>query len=201
MEKEAAPSEAKELFKKLIDEHSDYFLSYAQMKVDSKQDAEDLVQEMFLSGYKSYAKFKSNSSIKTWLTSILKNKIADYYRKKARTPAMSNYLSETEEQFEGSFFNKDNHGRWEKKIRGNMISEATDAQLLSQEFQQTLKRCLDKLPAKLRMVFVSKYLDDKKTEEICKDFNISASNYWTIAFRSRTLLRSCLERSGIKPSS
>ena len=201
MNKKTSISDSQTLFNTLIDEHTDYFLSYAMMKVDSKQDAEDLVQEMFLAGYKSYKKFENKSSIKTWLISILKNKISDYYRKKSRTPSISSYLSETEESFENGFFNKGNHGRWEEKIRGNNISKSSDHNLMSQEFQKFLMGCLEKLPPRLRTIFVSKYIDDKKTEEICKEYDISTSNYWTITFRSRSILRACLERSGFTPSS
>ncbi len=54
--------------------------SYTIDKVKKKEVAEDIVQETFLAAYQSYDNFQNKSHIKTWLFSILKHKIADYYR-------------------------------------------------------------------------------------------------------------------------
>ena len=47
--------------------------------------AEDLVQDTFLSAYKNLENFKNESNPKTWLFSILNNKIIDFYRKKSKS--------------------------------------------------------------------------------------------------------------------
>lgn len=44
--------------------------------------AEDLVQETFTAAYRSISGFKNDCHPKTWLFSILNNKIVDYHRKK-----------------------------------------------------------------------------------------------------------------------
>ncbi|HID38429.1 MAG TPA: sigma-70 family RNA polymerase sigma factor, partial [Calditrichaeota bacterium] len=46
--------------------------------------AEDLVQDTFLSALKSYSSFGQRSSLRTWLVSILRNKIVDHYRRVVR---------------------------------------------------------------------------------------------------------------------
>ena len=38
-----------------------------------------------------------------------------------------------------------------------------------------------------------KYLDDMDSEEICKELNISSSNYWVLLHRAKVQLRSCIE--------
>ena len=48
--------------------------------IDKKEIAEDLVQDTFVSALNSLKGFKGNSSEKTWMTTILKNKIIDYLR-------------------------------------------------------------------------------------------------------------------------
>ena len=192
-----APIDTKALFNDLIEQHSDYFLSYALLKVDSRQDAEDLVQEMFLSGFKSYDSFENKSGIKTWLISILRNKISDFYRSKSRVPSISNYLSETEDSINEGFFNKGDYGSWENKITENYSSSSSDEYLIGKEFRELLSKCVEKLPLKLRGVFVAKYLKDKNSKEVCKEFDITPSNYWTMVFRSKLILRSCLMLKGI----
>ena len=64
-------------------EYTDALYSRAINKISSIEIAEDLVQETFLSAFASFEKFKNNSQPKTWLISILNNKIIDFYRKKS----------------------------------------------------------------------------------------------------------------------
>ncbi len=56
--------------------------AYTLSKVSDKLAAEDIVQNTFLSALESLHRFESKSAPRTWLFSILKNKIADYYRQK-----------------------------------------------------------------------------------------------------------------------
>lgn len=180
-----------------IDNYADYFLSYAYYKVGKKEEAEDLVQETFLSAYKSRDTFNGSVLEKTWLMAILKNKIIDFYRKSKDVKSFSDYANQTESSFENSFFNNDNYGRWKGGIGENYFSTAADNYVLGKEFQQFLKICLEKMPTKLRSIFIAKYIDDEKTEDICKSHEITPANYWVIIFRSKTLLRNCLVQKGV----
>ncbi len=180
-----------------VDNYTDYLFAFAFHKTGNREEAEDLVQETFLSAYKSRETYNGSASEKTWLMAILKNKIIDFYRKPKLADSFSSYIDKTEESFEGAFFNQDNYSRWTEKIGENYFSTAADGYLMSKEFQQFLAICLEKMPVKLRSVFVSKYIDNEKTENICKEHNITSSNYWVIIFRSKTLLRTCLEKKGV----
>ncbi|MBC7935185.1 MAG: sigma-70 family RNA polymerase sigma factor [Rhizobacter sp.] len=180
-----------------VDKYTDYLFSFAYYKVGKKEEAEDLVQETFLSAYKGRETYNGTASEKTWLMAILKNKIIDYYRKPKITDSFSTYLDQTEESFEHSFFDQDNYGRWSEKVEDNYFSKAADGYLISKEFQKFLSICLEKMPSKLKAVFVSKYIEDEKAENICKEHDITSSNYWVIIFRSKTLLRTCLEKKGV----
>ncbi len=52
--------------------------------MQSAQVAKDLVQETFLAAVKGWERFEKRSSGKTWLTTILKHKIVDFFRKDVR---------------------------------------------------------------------------------------------------------------------
>ncbi|KMQ66507.1 hypothetical protein ACM46_02950 [Chryseobacterium angstadtii] len=181
-----------------VDAFADFLYRFAIMRVNSKEDAEDMVQETFLAAYKNIEKFENRSSVKTWLTSILKNKIVDYYRKKGNSnQSYDEYLGQTEASFENTFFNEANYGRWKQNINKNYISESADEYILSKEFYKIMDFCLQKMPFKLKSVFVAKYMLDEDAEKICKEFDITSSNYWVLLFRAKTLLRSCLEKNEI----
>ena len=75
----------KEIVSKWVGEYGDDLYSWAFYKTSSRETAQDLIQETFLSAFKSYKKFKYESQPKTWLFKILNNQIIDYYRKSANT--------------------------------------------------------------------------------------------------------------------
>ncbi len=61
-----------------VKQYSDDLYNWAYYKISKKELAEDLVQETFFSALKSIHNFKENSSAKTWLFSILNNKITEF---------------------------------------------------------------------------------------------------------------------------
>jgi RNA polymerase sigma-70 factor (TIGR02943 family) len=180
-----------------IDAYGDYLYSIAYYKTSNAELAKDLVQEVFLAALKAKDSFEGKSSVKTWLTAILKNKIIDHYRKSANNDSLDEYIIATEDSFGNSFFDSDNSGRWKEKITSNYISESADEYLLGKEFQHFLNECLLKLPPKLKIIFLAKYFDELDSEIICKENNISSSNYWVIIYRAKVLLRACLEKKGM----
>lgn len=66
----------------LVEQYTDDLYSWAFHKVSDTEIAKDLVQDTFLTAAEKIGTFKGNSSPKTWLFAILKNKIIDHYRKK-----------------------------------------------------------------------------------------------------------------------
>ena len=66
---------------KWIELYSDYLFNYTISRVNNREIAKDLIQDTFIAGLKSMKNFKGDASERTWLISILKRKIIDYYRK------------------------------------------------------------------------------------------------------------------------
>ena len=79
-----------------VDKYSDFLFRFASLRVNDTKKVEDLVQETFLSALKSYKSFNQKSSEQTWLTSILKHKIIDHYRKQQSAFSAENIESEYE---------------------------------------------------------------------------------------------------------
>jgi len=190
------PTEMKESLQPAmwVKSFGDYLLSYAMIKVGNRETAEDLVQETFLAAVKAIDSFKAESSEKTWLVAILKNKIIDHYRKHDVLKNASQYISETEEEFTGHYFDKTN-GHWLKSSAPQDWDSSPEKAINSSEFEQVLQMCIHKMPRKLIPIFVAKFIDDEDSEEICKVHDISTSNYWVIIHRAKVLVRSCLEKN------
>lgn len=179
---------------KWLDLYGDYLYSYAVLKVGSTSVAEDLVQDTFLSAIRAKETFQGNSSEKTWLVAILKNKIIDHYRKKDVLKDARQYLADTEQEFSNHFFDATD-GHWLREALPVAWSESADAKLNNAEFNSVLQFCVQKMPSKVALVFIAKFIDEEETEEICKVHKITSSNYWVIVHRAKVLLRSCLDKN------
>lgn len=172
---------------KLFKEHADYLFSFAITRVSDEHVAQDLVQETFLSALKNYDSFQQKSKASTWLIAILKNKIIDHYRKKVRE-----YHKESLEGLSNDDYFNDK-GHWKNEAKPQPWKFDAEKSLHQEEFLKTLQMCLKRLNELQRMAFVMKYLEDEETTDICKELDITASNYWVIIHRAKLQLRNCLE--------
>jgi RNA polymerase sigma-70 factor (TIGR02943 family) len=174
--------------------YADYLLRYAMFRINDKILCEDLVQETFLSALKAKDNFKGNSSEKTWLISILKNKIIDEYRKKSKSMPSINDLEE-EEIADARFFEKVpmNDYNWKKDQSPQDWSPNIEDKIIHKEYLQILRLCIGKLNATQIGILQAKYFEEENSETICKDFNISKSNYWVLVHRINLSLRKCIE--------
>ena len=96
-----------------VDHYSDELFRFALARVKNREIAEDLMQDTFLSGLKSIEGFRGDCHEKSWLYNILRNKIIDYYRKKANQEIRESSMSDDAEgeQFFQQFFQQ--AGKWE----------------------------------------------------------------------------------------
>jgi len=171
--------------KQWVEMYTEGLLYWALNKVSDRSLAEDLVQDTFLAAFLAFEKFQGNSEPKTWLVSILNNKIVDHYRKVARNPLHA-LASATDDFF-------DDAGEWKAETAPRTWD--MDNQLLDDpEFRKVLRDCMHKLPAAWRATMQLKYLQQKKGNEICQDLGISSSNFWQILSRSKLNLRACIEK-------
>lgn len=181
-------------FKQWVDDYTEYLLAWALMKISDRGTAEDLVQDTFLAAYRSKDKFKGEASPKTWLVSILKNKIADHYRSAQRKKVQYESSGQMTEN-EAAFFDKKGHWspafyptEWEKQDK---LEE-------NEGFQKVLSFCISGLSTKMAAVIRLKFFEQQDGEDICKELEISSSNYWQLAHRAKLHLRACLEKNWFK---
>jgi RNA polymerase sigma-70 factor (ECF subfamily) len=174
-----------------IRQYGDGLFSWAFHKTSSKETAEDLVQETLLSAFYSFDTFENRSNPKTWLFSILNNKIIDYYRKAAKS--FSSIDSQIEkESFQATDSLFDNNQNW--TLGGfEDVWEKGQNLLDDPEFIKIFDECLKDLPEKWNLAVLAKYRLEKGASEICQELDISASNYWQIIHRSKLLLKKCIE--------
>jgi RNA polymerase sigma-70 factor (ECF subfamily) len=163
---------------------------WALYKTSDKMLAEDLVQDTFLVASESIDKFDRKSQPNTWLMGILKNKIADYYKKILKKKIQNTLTIDTF----STFF--DESERWQPhKIPQLWASENSEHLLDNPAFNQVLSTCLQNLSTQFEACLKLKFLEEKKATEICQELGISMTNYWQHIHRAKVQMRDCIEKN------
>ncbi|HVM88815.1 MAG TPA: sigma-70 family RNA polymerase sigma factor [Puia sp.] len=173
--------------------YGDLLFQYALPRVNDSMVAEDLVQETFLSALKALSGYKGEASEKNWLFSILKNKIIDHYRKKAREREMNDFPDL--QQLTDEWF--DEEGNWAENKMPKDWHNAEDL-IERKEMQKIINWCKEHLKSVQQQVFTLKYMEELDSEQICKVLNISSSNYWVLIHRAKLQMRDCVEKHWLK---
>lgn len=168
-------------------------LRFARLQLRDAGAAEDAVQETLLAALTGSKNFESRSSYKTWLISILRNKIVDIIRVQGREVPVSALArdEEADDALAETLFEPDGH--WRAEVRPARWADP-EASFEQQQFWQVFEACLDHLPAKTARVFMMREILGLETDEICKEAGISTSNCWVVLHRARLALRACLEQ-------
>jgi RNA polymerase sigma-70 factor (ECF subfamily) len=170
-------------------EQRPYLMKVARLELRDEHLAEDCVSDVLTQAFEHRAKFRGDSSLRTWLTSILKNRIIDLLRKQWREQPLDDAPSGDQEI--DNLFDETGH-------YAEMPSHVRDPAELCQEdgFLVAVQTCVDKLPKRIGQVFVLREVFGTDTKDLCKDLGLTSSNVWVQLYRARMLLRTCLEKSG-----
>jgi len=165
-------------FAVLVDRYKDlvYTLSFRMLK--SKEEAEEVSQDVFLKVFKSLSKFKGESKFSSWIYRITYNTCLDKIRKQKRDPIVVTIDEFTEHQV-------------------NTIDNALD-KLIEKEHKQLIQDCLQLLPSDVGFLLTLYYFEEQSIEEISKIIGISTANVKVKLFRSRKKLASIL-REKLEP--
>lgn len=172
-----------------IERERPYLLRYARLQLRDQAQAEDAVQETLLAALEGAARFSGKSSLRTWLTGILKHKIIDHLRRSAREQPLTGAGDErSEAEAVDALFVENGHWREFPSQWGN-----PDTALENERFRAAFELCMQNLPARTARVFMMREVMEMPTTEICKALDITATNCWVMLHRARLTLRACLE--------
>ncbi|AZU63190.1 RNA polymerase sigma factor SigX [Neobacillus mesonae] len=160
-----------ELYKKY---HQDVFQFLFYM-VRNREQAEDLVQEVYIRVFKSYNRFEGKSSEKTWLFSIARNVAIDYFRKQ------KGWKDKLMEKFDWST----------SQVRDNdPIPEEITVQ---REEIQWVYKCLEYCTVDQRAVIILRFLQDLSITETAQALGWTESKVKTTQHRSLKQIKKHME--------
>jgi RNA polymerase sigma-70 factor (ECF subfamily) len=172
-----------------LEQHRGHLLKFATLQVRDRAAAEDLVQDTFAAAVSALGRFEGRSSLRTWLTRIMLNKIADHLRAAGRYVALDAQEPAADGDSLEAFFRSNGH-----YVEMPQVWRNPDEALTETRFFDVLEHCVEGLSARAGRVFLLRELVGLTIEEICKELRISESNCSVLLHRSRIRLRACLEK-------
>ena len=154
--------------------HHDVFQFLFYM-VKNKEQAEDLVQEVYIRVLKSYDQFEGKSSEKTWLFSIARNVAIDSFRKQ------KGWKQKLLEKFD-----------WSTNQVKDDCPIPEEIALQNEEIQFIYK-CLDKCTIDQRLVIVMRYFNELSISETAETLQWTESKVKTTQHRALKVLKKHME--------
>lgn len=147
------------------------------------------MQETLLAALKSAERYEGRAQLKTWLVGILKHKVLDAIRSRARAPrTMSDLEAEHPAQELDALF--DETGTWSEKPRewGDPSRGTTQ-----RDFDRVLGQCLEKMPGASAQAFVLREVFEVEPDEVCRLVSVTRNHLNVLLYRARMSLRRCLD--------
>jgi RNA polymerase sigma-70 factor, ECF subfamily len=165
-------------FAGLVQRHTAALTRLASSMLSNDADADDVVQETFIGALRRIPNFEGRSSVKTWLTRILLNRIAKLYRSKRvrRSASIDVMLSEPGK----------GPGAGNERLSVASSTGAVDSRV-------DVRQMLEALSPEHREVLVLRELEGFSYEEIAKTLGVPRGTVESRLHRARRQLKAKFE--------
>jgi RNA polymerase sigma-70 factor (family 1) len=141
-----------EAFDSLFEVYSPKLFGFSMKYLKNDQEAEELVQDVFVKVWEQRLSLKSEYSFKSYLFTIALNQIRKYFNKKAIS---LRYLESIQND-------------QELAITENLLNEDYDSLLLQ------IEKIVEQMPPRRREIFLKSKMEGKSAKEIAAELNITA---------------------------
>ncbi len=171
----------------------DQLYSHALRMTRNAADAEDLVQETYLKGYRGFGGFTEGTNLRAWLFRILTNSYINSYRKKQRRPTESN-LDNVEDLY------------MYRRLGGAesaVLARSAEDELLDHLTEGEVKAAIEDLPDQYRTAVLLADVEGFAYKEIAEILDIPIGTVMSRLHRGRKRLQEQLyefaKRRGLLP--
>ena len=141
----AEPSTREKAFKLLVNQYGAQLYGRIRTIVGSHEETDDVLQNTFIKAWRSLERFRSESSLYTWLFRIATNEALTLVRRNKRSVSLS--LSDDD-------------------IKVSLPGSDMESSETSDEIAEKLQSAVEKLPEKQKLVFCMKYYKEMKYDDM-----------------------------------
>lgn len=152
-----------------------YLLRLASRRLPNAELSEDVVQATLAAAVANAGSFRQKSSMRTWLTAILRNSIVDVQRARRREPLLDDLP----------------RGAASRDAPATAPDPADIMQAL--QAAGALRARLQALPKAAVAAFTMRELQGRPSKEILERLRLTPSQYWQALHRARRAIRSAIE--------
>jgi RNA polymerase sigma-70 factor (ECF subfamily) len=161
-------------FEKLILSYEKMIYNYCLRMTNSREDAEDLTQEVFIRLYKSLKRFRGRSKFSTYVYRIAHNICIDHYRK-SKVGII--------------FLSQPKNSEDDREMDLPAAEPSPEETALQKEQQELLLQCIAQLKPNYRTIIVLREIQERSYEEIAEILNMPLGTVKSHLSRARTALR------------
>lgn len=162
-------------YKVLVERYQSYIFTLAFRLMQSREDAEEVAQDVFVKAYRSLADFKGGSKFSTWIYTIAHNTAITYLRKKKQK-----ILAIDDES---AFMQLENQ---ESDFKANQVEDKSRKDMVN--------RAIDMLPPDDAQIITLFYKGDQSLDEIASIIGIETNTVKVRLFRARQKLKEKMEK-------
>ena len=171
-------------FEELLGRYEDKLYRLAMRFVRNENDAQEILQDVFLSAWRNLPGFEGRAQFGSWMYRVTVNAALMFLRARNRHPEVM--LDDIEP---GVL-----HKAAEQSVHGSSEdwSQRPDEQLQSEELRRHIQTAVDALPDGLRTVFLVRDVEGLSTEETAELLSLSLPAVKTRLHRARLALREAI---------
>ncbi len=166
----------KELYEIIMRRHNQRMFRISRAYVNDGDEAEDVVQQAYISAYEHLSSFEGRSRFSTWLTTIVIREAMGRVKSKRLSVPL-------ESEFSGDGAG---HERREVQVPTGENPEET---VMNGELKNVLEQTIEGLPTKYRAVFVMREIEEMSIEETSESLGISRANVKVRLNRAKEMLK------------
>jgi len=166
-------------FARVVEAYSGVIYRLAIKMLENPQDAEDVLQETFIKAYRNLPRFDGRSSLSTWLYRIATNEALMLIRRRKHVFIPIDEPSDADDQ---------------EQMPVQIVDWCClpEPELMSGEALAYMDQAVDKLPHRLRVVFLLRDIEGLSTQETAEVLDLSEAAVKTRLSRARMRLREML---------
>lgn len=164
-------------FKQLVEKYQRGVINLAYRFLGSREEAEDIAQEVFLKVYNAAKKYKPEAKFATWLFRITNNACLNELRHRKRVQEIP---------LEPAYEHSERDGTMDVPAPESL---RPDTHLEQEERNRVIRESLETLPPNQRMAVILKRFEGLSYQEIAEVLNTSVSAVESLLFRAKQTLK------------